>query len=325
MTLLVLLSGDASLSVRFLQILLPLVLSIGICVFGGWLVSEDVSTSVIWMTTKAILIGAGLFAFIVFWLVTVQQGDGMDFSSRAISYLNAVLFGMAMSAIVGYLYAQRRAQTDRLHDQRTQLSAQTERLDEFASLVSHDLRNPLTVAQGHLELAAEARDPTDHIEQSAAALNRMDELISGMLTLARHGQIIETTSPVRLETAARTAWGYIQAPNAELLVEGDLTIEADATRLKQVFENLFRNAVEHGGSDVVVRVGAIGSSGFYVEDSGTGFPDTDVSDLFEMGVSTDQQGTGYGLAIVKAIVDAHGWSIRATKGSAGGARFEIVT
>lgn len=92
-----------------------------------------------------------------------------------------------------------------------------------------------------------------------------------------------------------------------------------------MFENLFRNAIEHGGSDVVVRVGAIGSSGFYVEDSGVGLPDTDVGDLFEMGFSTAEQGTGYGLAIVKAIIDAHGWTIHTTDGATGGAHFEIAT
>lgn len=323
-TLFFLFGGEAGLGVRVLQVLLPLVLSVGLSAFGGSLVREDVSTAVIWTTAKAMLAGAGLFAFIVFWIVTVQEAAGTDLPNQDITYLNAVLFGAAMFTIVGYLYAQLEEQTTRLHRRSVQLRKQTERLDEFASLVSHDLRNPLTVAQGNLELARRAGEPAEHIEKATAALERMEELLSGMLTLARHGQIIETTSPIAISAVARTAWEYVPAPDAELRVEDDLTVQADAARLEQVFENLFRNAIEHGGPDVVVRVGAINSAGFYVEDSGPGLPATDSGEVFEMGFSTDEHGTGYGLAIVNAIVEAHGWTITAREGATGGARFEIA-
>jgi signal transduction histidine kinase len=82
------------------------------------------------------------------------------------------------------------------------------------------------------------------------------------------------------------------------------------------------DAVEHGSADVTIRVGAL-DDGFYVEDDGPGFDGADEASLFEMGYSTADDGTGYGLAIVDSVVDAHGWTITPTESAAGGARLEI--
>jgi signal transduction histidine kinase len=90
-----------------------------------------------------------------------------------------------------------------------------------------------------------------------------------------------------------------------------------------LLENLLRNAVEHGGSEVTVRVGAQ-PSGFYIEDDGPGVPDELREDIFESGTTTNAGGTGLGLSIVAAIAKAHGWSVEATEGTEGGARFEFA-
>jgi len=83
-------------------------------------------------------------------------------------------------------------------------------------------------------------------------------------------------------------------------------------------ENLFSNVIDHGGEHVTV--GNL-DDGFFVEDDGPGLPEDE--DVFDAGRSTEQDGTGFGLAIVEQIVEAHGWTIDATAGSEGGARFEI--
>jgi signal transduction histidine kinase len=92
-----------------------------------------------------------------------------------------------------------------------------------------------------------------------------------------------------------------------------------------VFENLFRNAVEHGGEDVTVRVGRAGEDCIYVEDDGPGIPADDRDAVFEPGHTSATGGTGFGLTIIKRIAEAHGWEITVTDGRDGGARFEFDT
>ena len=111
----------------------------------------------------------------------------------------------------------------------------------------------------------------------------------------------------------------------------------DRGRLQEVFENLFRNSVEHGstdeqaesdddGSAVTVRVGPLGGdeSGFFVEDDGPGIPPDERDSVFERGYTSAGTGTGLGLPLVEQIVGAHGWSVRAVESASGGARFEIA-
>jgi len=212
--------------------------------------------------------------------------------------------------------------TDR-EQYRRELERQNERLEQFASVVSHDLRNPLNVAQGRLELAQEEVD-SEHLEPVRNALDRMAALIEDVLTLARQGESISETTEVSLAATADDAWSVVEAGEATLNIAGDIRFAADEDRLQQLLENLFRNAIEHGGSDVTVTVGAIDGRGFYVEDDGAGIPEEDRDSVFESGFTTSQDGTGFGLAIVSEIVGAHGWTAEVTEGTSGGARFEIT-
>ncbi|AFK18849.1 PAS domain S-box protein [Haloferax mediterranei ATCC 33500] len=201
------------------------------------------------------------------------------------------------------------------------LSRANERLERFASVVSHDLRNPLNIASGHLELARETGDDA-HTETAQRALERMDDIIQDALSLARHGQIVEDPTPVRLGNIASLAWDVVVTDDAQLTIESDGTIAADPDRLRRLFENLVRNAFEHGGDDINLWVGTT-DDGFYVEDSGMGIPEDKRDDVFESGFSTNSGGTGLGLAIVAEIVDAHGWDIYVEHGRDGGARFVV--
>ncbi|MFT4881065.1 MAG: signal transduction histidine kinase, partial [Salinirussus sp.] len=111
--------------------------------------------------------------------------------------------------------------------------------------------------------------------------------------------------------------------SAELNTEAKRRIRANGNSLQQLFENLYRNAVEHGGDNVTVQVGAM-DGGFYVADTGPGIPESEREAVFEAGYSTSERGTGFGLRIVKQIVDGHGWNVAVTESEQGGARFEIT-
>ena len=204
-----------------------------------------------------------------------------------------------------------------------ELERTNERLERFASTVSHDLRNPLNVAQGRLALHREAHDD-EHLATASNALDRMERLIEEILTLSRQGRAISETETVALSAVVDDCWEVVDTGEAAVHVESDRSLAADADRLQQLLENLFRNAIEHAGPDVTIRVGSLEEGiGFYVADDGPGIPADDCEAVFESGYSTARDGTGFGLAIVKEIADAHGWDIRATAGTDGGARFEV--
>jgi PAS domain S-box-containing protein len=212
----------------------------------------------------------------------------------------------------------------------TERKRRAERLEEFTSVVAHDLRSPLAVGQGNLDLYRETGD--DHrLDNVEHAFDEMERLIDDLLELARHGDVIGETESVDLEATARDAWQQLQTPSATLTCDCSDTLQADRSRLRQAFENLFRNAVEHGSADsgpkadeaVEITVTCI-PDGFAVADDGPGIPPTQRETVFDRGYTTAEDGTGFGLAIVEEIVDAHGWDITVTESESGGARFEIT-
>jgi PAS domain S-box-containing protein len=211
--------------------------------------------------------------------------------------------------------------TDRKRRER-ELEAKTERLEEFASIVSHDLQTPITVADARLEMAMAECD-SDHLPPIGDALDRMDEIIDATLTLAREGQVVDETEAVDLDDLAERCFRTVAPEAATLRVCTELTLEADRERLRHVLENLLANAVDHAGEDVTVRVDNL-DDGFYVSDDGPGIPEEEREDVFEAGYSRAESGTGFGLAIAEEIVEAHGWEIEATESEAGGARFDIT-
>lgn len=217
----------------------------------------------------------------------------------------------------------------------TARKAREERLSRFASVVSHDLRNPLDVALGRAEVLPEIADvdpeSEQHLHEIYNSLKRMEELIQDVLTLSRQGRGDIDTEPVALAAVARDAWQNVATSDATLTVTVDVDVEAHRGRLLRLFENLFRNSVEHGDTDVTVEVGTFECEGtddigFYVVDDGPGIDDADREQLFEGGYSTAEAGTGLGLTIVREIAHTHGWtaSVGATDGETPtGARFEI--
>ena len=293
---------------------------------------------------------------------------GID--ADAVREIDVQTFRPIATAAIGAIERRRRIRT--LEDDRAELKGKNEDLQDFANIVSHDLRNPLSVAEGYLDLAVETGDE-EHVQEVKDAHERIDRIIEHTLTLARQGQGIDDAESVDLESVARRAWKTVETPGATLRVADSTTFDADPDRLRQLFENLFRNSVEHGstssqrgsragdavehgstsppsqaqedamehgsassrsvaddsehgGEDdgLVITVGTFGDgNGFFVADNGPGIPASERSRIFERGYTDSDDGTGFGLHIVREIVDAHRWSITVTDSDHGGARFEI--
>ncbi len=153
----------------------------------------------------------------------------------------------------------------------------------------------------------------------------MEALVYSLLQVARHGSAVTNPDQVEIGEVIETAWAGTgaQSPGATLRTEAIGPIHADADRLCQLFENLFRNAIEHGGGGVTVHVGPV-DGGFNVEDDGSGVPEGLWDEMFDHGVTTSDDGTGYGLSIVRTIAKAHGWDVGALEGEIAGVRFEIT-
>lgn len=205
-----------------------------------------------------------------------------------------------------------------------ELKRQNDRLQRFADVLSHDIPNHLAVAAGHIELAEETGD-TSFLERVEAAHTRIETLVNDMKTLVRTGSPIDTIEPVQLEAIARSCWNSCCSEEdlQSIEVVDEIRIMADRTRITQLLENLFWNACDHAGDDVVVRVGSL-DGGFFVEDDGPGIPTGERDSVFDAGYTTSSDGTGFGLAIVREIAGAHGWDIELTAGTDGGARFEFT-
>ena len=203
-----------------------------------------------------------------------------------------------------------------------ELRRQNKRLDKFASVVSHDLRSPLAVAEGNLELLREDCD-SERVNTIDTALTRMDDLIEDLLQLAHTEEQMDSTESVNLAEVVENCWQNVETTDATIQIDTDKTIQADQSRLAQLCENLIRNAIEHNKQDVTITVDEL-ADGFYVEDDGTGIPEDTRNDVFNAGYTTAEEGTGFGLSIVSEVIEAHGWDVRITDGSEGGARFEIT-
>lgn len=216
-----------------------------------------------------------------------------------------------------------------------QLEEQNEDLDEFASIISHDLQSPLNVAKARLKLAKRESDD-EQLAEVDEALTRMESLIDTLLTKARYSRTTDDFEPISVERVAKTAWTYSDIDNCTLTtsISADVLIMANRDRLLALFQNLYENAGDHNEPPVNVRVGVIDDktlatddgeqTGFYIADDGNGLSIYDRNKLFEKGYTTSSSGTGLGLAIVQDIVTAHDWEIAVTESEDGGARFEIT-
>ena len=237
-------------------------------------------------------------------------------------WLESVASDRTESTLSGYVVTTREITERKEREQ--ELLTQNEKLDAFTGFVSHDLRNALNVATLRLDLATRDAD-SPHLDEVGDSLDRIEQLISDLLVFAERGTAVGNTERVNLANLAPEPWSNLdtKAATLEVAIDGAGVLSANPSRLTSLLENLYHNALEHGGSDVTVTVGLLETDGFYVADDGAGLSPEEVEHIFEPGHTTKQDGTGLGLAIVEQVVTEHGWEIDAVA-TDDGARFEIT-
>jgi len=227
--------------------------------------------------------------------------------------------------------------SNRVHYERD-LNEERRRFDQFASYVSHDLRTPLQVSVGALEQAreSEGEDLTAALDRIEQANDRIEEILTDLSALSKGDrdealpeEVFEALDVGVPETDLRrlvqNVWRIDGTDEATLDVtvpEGTV-LRAETETVRPLVENLLKNAVDHGGDDVTVRVGTT-ERGFYVADDGPGIPDDEREKVLEPGYTTSEEGTGTGLAIVRETVETEDWALEIGESDLNGARFEVA-
>jgi len=304
---------------------LPLGIFLFVVAFGVQLTGRETPRHVRFVTGGGIAAMLG-YVVLVTWFYAVVDHDHALLASAESFYLTygTASIGLAFGVVTAHHYGRQREQAHQLKAANEELRVQNQRLDEFASIISHDLRNPLAVARGYVELAAETGN-VDHLDDVQACHDRIDALVEQVLALARMERDPEATRPVDVAGVATDALETVDAEGCNVVVDVDCTVAVERNDLRQVFENVFRNSNEHAGPDAEVHVTCLDDDvGFAIEDDGPGIPPADRESVFERGYS-NADGTGLGLAIVAEIADTYDWDLALTDGTDGGARFEFRT
>jgi signal transduction histidine kinase len=223
--------------------------------------------------------------------------------------------------------ARRKEAEDALRGTTQELSRSNQDLQQFAYVASHDMREPLRMIKGFLQiLEQQYRGKLDAkadecIHYAVDGADRMNRLISDLLAYARVGTQGEAFKDVDCNAVLRQVLVNLQTSIHEsgAVVDSDLlpTVRGDLTQLTQLFQNLVGNAVKfHNGRSPVVHVGAkqLGKEWeFYVRDNGIGIDPAQSDRLFMMFQRLHDRskypGTGIGLATCKKIVERHGGRI----------------
>lgn len=193
----------------------------------------------------------------------------------------------------------------------TGFAVQSERLEELASTASHDLRNPLTVANGRLELARDESE-SQHLDSVQTALERLEALVDGIVTSAREGE-----APIERGAIDLSAFAGERIGDAGTVGEGLGPIRGDPDALARLLDLLTAHARNRGG---VVRVGGL-EDGFFLEHDGRPIPDGWLVNAFEWGVTDREDEPEHALPLAAQICAAHGWDISLTDT---GTRFEVT-
>ena len=194
-------------------------------------------------------------------------------------------------------------------------------LEDVRGIVSHDLQNKLSVVSGRLELAEATGNP-EHFRACEQAIGGIAAIADMVETLSATGDPVRTIEPVALDAIARSTFEALDETEAALEIEAADEVLADRNCLRRLLENLFRNAVAHSSPPVTIEVGST-ETGFYVADDGPGIDPMIREDVLRPAFSTAAGHQGTGLAIVRHMAGAHGWSIEITESATGGTRVEL--
>lgn len=234
---------------------------------------------------------------------------------------------------LGQLAQQFNRMSVALKEQQERL-VQQERLASVGRLaagVAHEINNPVGVILGYLKLLKGRADPSlqDDLRVVEQEASRCQEIVQGLLDLSRPAKV--SLSRVRLsevvEEVAQRLGEDARVPAARIEWEGDAVVEADANKVRQIVENLTRNAAQATGKDGRVHVAIASSNGqarLRIRDNGPGLSPEILPRLFEPFASTRDQGTGLGLAVSRALAQAQGGMLVGDNHPEGGAEFTLT-
>jgi signal transduction histidine kinase len=213
---------------------------------------------------------------------------------------------------------------------------QTERLatlGQVAGGIAHELRNPLNVVKTSVYYLLNARTPTpaktaEHLRRIERQVGLADGVITTLSTFAK--MPLPTLQPTPIEPCLRDALDA-HPPRESIRVSVDVPAStpfalADTAQLRIVFGNLIRNACDamaEGGSLTISASQIDGAVEIVIADTGSGIPDTELSRIVEPLYSTKARGLGLGLAIVRAILDKCGGSLRVESEPGRGSAFTV--
>ena len=217
---------------------------------------------------------------------------------------------------------------DELQITNEELSAANEELEQFTSIVSHDLQEPVRTIKSFLQLIemrlndGQINDLKTYISKSINAANRMRELIQNLLQYSQVGKIEVLKEKVNvkelLSEATQNLKTAIEKSRAQISIKTDVdTVEGDRVQLVQLIQNLLSNALKFTNADQPkIKIEGFRENGhakFAVTDNGIGIAPNDLNKVFEifrrLNTKKEYPGTGIGLAICKKIVDRHGGRI----------------
>jgi signal transduction histidine kinase len=224
------------------------------------------------------------------------------------------------------LLAQARDLTEALQANRGKLERTNEELEQFVHTVSHDLKSPIVTTSGFIQIMEEEIEDGNfeaaalHLPRLASANRRMKLLVEDLLDLSRVGRIDTELATVDLDDVVTEVVagldGQIRDDHVRIEVGPLPTVDGNASRLTQVFDNLITNAIKYGRRDdgVQIEVGARhDDDGFllFVRDDGHGIQEQFHDRVFKLfqRLDTKPEGTGIGLSIVQKIVKSHGGRI----------------
>ena len=300
---------------------------IALLYWGMALPQSDIHRAVYSRITRWSLGGAALLLLLVVFL-SLDPGDSI-LPSREITEI-----AIAVGSVGGYTigrneaHAVTRAREAESHKRelethRQQLQQQNDRLDSFAGMLAHELRNPLAIAQ--IYHPQEQPRNEDAAEQVENAIDRIEEMIDILLVTVRGSDVTIDYESVAIAEIASEAWADLSADSeaANIIVEAEQVIQADPVHIEHLLRNLYRNSLEHGNEDATIRIGDL-PDGFYVEDDGPGISEEILEDVTEAGFTTKADGIGLGLTFVQQLSETYGWECTITESEADGARFEFT-